>query len=123
MEASFQNRHLLTESGRHPQIISLKKGNVAMVCEESLESPVASSKTKDHKMSGMAMNHTAAGSAKIVLRLLDNKARQGKKVDITDGQYADHHAVIDEIFNNLLIAWVRQENGHSSIYYAIKRND
>jgi hypothetical protein len=66
------------------------------------------------------MSHPPAGNAKIVLQIVDsNKGRS--KMDITDGRSADHHAVLTDVSDKLLVSWVREEDGRSEVYYTIIR--
>ena len=72
----------------------------------------------DHsKHGGMMMSHMAAGTAKIILRTL-KKGVPENKTDITDGQHADNHAVLKSLKNGVLLAWLREDGGHSKICYS-----
>lgn len=112
--AGFNSRTLLTPTGKHPQMIALQDGRLAIACDESgHEEPPAK---KDHSES-MAMNHQAkGGSAKIMLRILAD-GKEERKMEITDGAQADHHAVLTPIDGGALLAWTRDENGRSKVYY------
>jgi hypothetical protein len=122
-DAPFQSRSLVSAAGKHPQLVSLKNGRLAMVCEESMISIAAHTGSAKHDMSNMAMNHTSSGGSKIVLRLLGSSGASDKMLSITDGRKPDHHAVIEKIGDNLLVAWVREEGNRSRIYYSLVRNN
>ncbi len=114
----FKDRKLLSRSGRHPQMITLPNADLALVCEESEQThKEASMEMKE----GMTMSHHPASEAKIVLRILSSG--NSREFDITDGRQPDHHPVIANSGNGLLIAWIREENGNPGIFYsAIKLN-
>lgn len=116
----FQERQLVTASGRHPQMIAVSAGRTAMVCEEVKEDQSNNrhlhEKTDHSKMNHSMMKPAPAAPAKIVLSILD-KGKAGKSTDISDGRYADHHAVLRLVDHELIIAWVREEASGSSIYY------
>ena len=62
--------------------------------------------------------HASAGNARITLTMINNGS-DDKKIDVTSGEKADHHAVIESIGDQLLIAWVREENVRSTICYTL----
>src|SRR5690606_17112197 len=104
--AAFQHRQLITASGRHPQMIALDNDELAIVCEEVAKT-AHSHEQGDHDMGGMLMDHGSAGSASIVLRILDLNGKVKKTIPITDGLMPDHHAVMYNTDGQLLISWVR----------------
>jgi hypothetical protein len=118
-ESAFQGRQLLTKTGKHPQLLALKNGELVIVYEESLEAPAEHAKGKAHSMSGMAMKHAVAGNAKLVLQFLDTRGKTRKSLDLTDGANADHHAVLAGTSDNLVVSWVRDVKGHSAIYMSV----
>lgn len=116
----FQTRNLITASGRHPQTLSLPGGKLAMVCEEPFDAPAQEPMKMDHsKHKGMTMSHMhmPASTAKIVFRVLKDGNTE-KTVGVTDGKQADHHAVLVSSNKGILLAWIREENGRSKIYYS-----
>ncbi len=120
--SGFQNRSLLTASGKHPQMTAAKNGELLVASEESSDTRAEHPKAKDHSMKAMPMNHSAPGSAKIILRVLDTNGSPKRAVDITDGQFADHHAVLTAMGKDLLVAWVRENKEGSGVYYTIVRH-
>jgi len=112
-QSSFGKRSLISANGRHPQLTSIQ--NKAIVVYEDSEN--AASMPQHHSMS---MNHhQAASKAKIVLEVLGDGSDAGK-MNITDGAFADHHAVIASQNGNALVAWIREDNGRSTICYTLK---
>ena len=118
IDASFQNRRLLSSSGKHPQLVTFANGELAMVCEEVMESGQEHHSSKKHSMENMKKSHATAGNARITLTMINNGS-DDKKIDVTSGEKADHHAVIESIGDQLLIAWVREENVRSTICYTL----
>jgi hypothetical protein len=115
--AAFKQRNLLTANGRHPQMISLADGRLAMVCEEPVENTAEMPMKMGHGHAGMEMSHAPAAAAKIILRILQD-GNATKIIELTNGHYADNHAVITVDQDAVLVAWIREENGHSSIRYS-----
>ncbi|WP_316836289.1 sialidase family protein [Pedobacter nutrimenti] len=117
----FQNRNLITRTGRHPQTLSLPGGKLAMVCEEPVDAPAEEPMKMDHsKHEGMSMGHMhmmPASTAKIILRVLKDGNTE-KTIEVTDGKQADHHAVLISSNKGILLGWIREENGRSKIYYS-----
>jgi hypothetical protein len=114
---SFTARNMVSATGRHPQMLSLPDGRLAMVCEESLENIPAMPMKMAHGHAGMEMSHAPAVAAKIILRVMQN-GMATKTIELTNGHYADNHAVITLLKDGVLVAWIREENGHSSICYS-----
>lgn len=107
---NFNKRRLITANGKHPQLVELANDKLMMVCEELNEEKP---ETMNHAHGAMKMSHEPAANSKIMLtNLSENKA-----TSITDGQQADHHAVITTLNKGALIAWVREKNGRSEICY------
>ncbi|WP_316811566.1 sialidase family protein [Pedobacter heparinus] len=113
----FRQRNLITASGRHPQLISLKNDQLLMVCEEAVSAAMEKPMEMNHSHSEMKMSHTAAGTAKIMLTRLPAGPNQ-KNIEVTDGTAADNHAVLTSVGDDVLIAWVREEKSGSKIYYS-----
>ncbi|WP_207533083.1 sialidase family protein [Desertivirga arenae] len=111
---TFSKRRSLSTNGRHPQLTTLGQ-QILMVCEESDASPSPAS----HQGTAMSSHQEGASSAKVQLSFIENGSIQ-KSVSITDGTFADHHAVITPQDGNALIAWVRENKGIPTIYYTIK---
>jgi hypothetical protein len=113
--AAFKKRRLVTATGRHPQMSKLNNGQLALVFEDVLqEAPMGHAGGK-HKMAGM--QHAPAGMAKIMLELRGAGA-EGKAIAVTDGRFADHHAVLTPVGEQLLVAWIRDEgHGAAKVYY------
>lgn len=110
----FKSRNLITAEGRHPQMVSMPNGKSLMVCEEA--APQQPMKMDHSKHGGMMMSHGPAATAKIILRTLKDGVPENK-LDLTDGQHADNHAVLRPLKNSVLVAWVREEGKHSKICY------
>lgn len=112
----FNGRNLVTAAGRHPQMISLADGRLAMVCEEVTEVQDQDHGAENQSHNGMSQNMPASG-AKIILRVL-NEGKVETTIPLTDGRYADHHAVAAAVKDGLLVAWVREENGHAAVCFS-----
>jgi hypothetical protein len=114
---AFSKRNLVTASGRHPQMIALADGKLAMICEEPIESKaeVPMPMGAGHG-GGMNMSHGPAVAAKIVLLVLQQGGTL-KVIELSDGKSADNHAVITLAAGGVLVAWIREAKGHSSICY------
>jgi len=119
--SDFSNRKLLTSTGRHPQLLALENGQMAMICEETMQTQMEQQHHNhmDHGAGGM-MHQMQAGAAKISLRVLDGD-HVTQKLDVTDGMYADHHAVLTHVPDGVLAAWVREEAGGSRLCYRMVR--
>ena len=111
----FNRRSLVSADGRHPQLIAMPDGKLAMVCEESDQAVAEPAMKMDHSK-GMAMNHAPAAASKIILRVLD-KGKEERNIALTDGHQPDHHAVILALDNTALIAWTREEGDRSGLVY------
>lgn len=112
----FRKRHLITASGRHPQLVAMPGGEkLAMVCEEPLAAEHANE--MNHSHGKMKMGHMPAGSAKITLNVLKDGNTE-KSISLTDGKAADNHAVLIPLKDKLLVAWVREEKSGSKLYYS-----
>jgi hypothetical protein len=115
-DPGFSKRTLITASGRHPQMITLPSGKLAMVCEEPLEGKAEASMQMSAGHSAMNMSHGPAVAAKIVLRVMQQGGTL-KVIELSDGKFSDNHAVITLAKGGLLVAWIREAHGHSSICY------
>lgn len=114
--SGFRPRSLVTASGKHPQLLALAGGKIAMVCEEQ-ESHGHEEMKMDHSKHG-AMNHGPAGMSKIVLRVSENGG-PWETTDLTDGMQAEHHAVLAAVDQGLLMAWVREGAQGATIQYTV----
>lgn len=115
---SFSLRELQSENARHPQLTSLEDGRLVMVWEEEEEALTHSSgsieKTNHHSM---AAAHTEISSTRISLKILKDGKEQ-MKMDITNGNQANHHAVLTEVNKGILIAWINEDKNKSGIRYS-----
>ncbi|MEJ5961035.1 sialidase family protein [Pedobacter immunditicola] len=102
--SDFEKRTLLSNTGRHPQMLALPDGRIAIVFEEN---------EHGHAMAG---SHQPAGLSKIVLTILKD-GREQKRITISEGQHIDHHAVLSLVKDDMIIAWSREEHGKSNIFY------
>ncbi len=118
-KGKFRGRNLLSGVGRHPQMAVLLDGGLAIVSEELAGAEPEMPAKMNHAAGGMQMNHTPAVASKIVFKTLAPGGGAPTTLDITDGLHADHHAVLTVMKDGLLIAWVRTENGRSSIHYSM----
>jgi hypothetical protein len=125
MGSAFKKRTLISSEARHPQMLALPKGKLAIVFEENWQSdpqgghkrdPAHGNSSKSHQHAGMNMNHQPAGLSKIVLSVLKDGYEE-RKIMITDGEHADHHAVVSPLKDGVLIAWTREQHGKSGIFY------
>jgi hypothetical protein len=115
--AAFRARNLVTPKGRHPQMLALANGDLVMVCEEASEESAAMPAMKmQHGHGGMQMSHGPAAPAAIVLRVM-RKGSTWKQMPLSKGDFGDNHAVIKVVPDGVLVAWVREDQGHSSICY------
>ena len=123
----FISRKLISSSGRHPQMIKLENGDLAMAFEEmEVTEPVhgkemhhsAGEKKTNHSHGAMKMSHGPAGSSKVVLKVVSDGGVR-KSIDITKGEFPDNHAVLTETKGGVLIAWVRDGHKGSQIYYSL----
>lgn len=113
----FFNRSLLSTAGRHPQMIAWNDGRLTVVYEEPLKVEAGAAVKMSHSHGDMKMSQVAAGSAKIVLRILNANSPE-RSIDLTDGQMPDNHAVLIAVNHTLLTAWVREEKTGAKIYYS-----
>lgn len=116
----FPGRTLLSASGRHPQMTALNDARTAIVYEEPLKAEAGASAKTAENHEAMKMSHVAAGSAKIVLKILSANNLE-RSIDLTDGKMTDNHAVLTAVNHTLLTAWVREEETGTRIYYSIIR--
>ncbi|TKC05952.1 sialidase family protein [Pedobacter frigoris] len=114
----FNNRKLISNSGRHPQMIALKNGKVAMVFEELATTEPEHNMKMDHSGGGMKMSQGPAASARVVLKIVSNGEVKSSTA-LTNGELSDNHAVLTETGNGLLVAWVREGHKGSEIYYTV----
>jgi hypothetical protein len=115
--ATFHARNLVTSKGRHPQMLALPNGDLVMVCEEAAEQPATMPGMKmEHGHGGMQMSHGPAAPGSIVVRIMRNGGTV-KQVSLTTGDYGDNHPVLTAVQDGILVAWVREDKGHSSICY------
>ncbi|WP_285008247.1 sialidase family protein [Pedobacter faecalis] len=105
----FRPRTLVSSKGRHPQMVALPNGVQAIVCEET-EAAV------EHHTHGHQAEQTEGSS--IVLRYLSHGQIQAKSL-ITNGQFADSHAVLLPLSGRILLAWERKEPSGTKIYYQL----
>lgn len=116
-DGTFRNRNLVTASGRHPQLIALPDGKLMMVCEEAMTAEPEPAMKMDHSKHGMAMNHAPAGLTKVVASVFGDH-NEIKTIEVTDGKYADNHAVLAVIDKKVLVAWVRERQSGAKIFYS-----
>ncbi|WP_207420464.1 hypothetical protein [Desertivirga brevis] len=109
--APFAKRTSLSTKGRHPQLTTVGQ-KLVMVCEES----GTGTNQSGHHSEGMPAHHQSAASAKVLLSFIE-KGNTSRTISITDGTFADHHAVITPQSDKALIAWVRESKGIPTIYY------
>lgn len=120
--AAFHARNLVSANGRHPQMLALPNGDLVMVCEEAAEKPTTMPAMKmEHGHGGMQMSHGPAAPGRIVLRVMRN-GNTLKQVPLTTGEYGDNHPVLTAVQDGILVAWVREDKGHSSICYTKVRS-
>ena len=113
----FHARNLVSSKGRHPQMLALPNGDLVMVCEEAVEKPAAMPAMQmEHGHGGMPMSHGPAAPGRIVLRVMRNGSTE-KELSLTTGDYGDNHPVLTAVEDGVLVAWVREDKGHSSICY------
>lgn len=116
----FNRRKLVSTSGRHPQMIALKDGSIAMVFEEIAAAAPEHSMKMDHSKGSMKMKHGPAASAKVVLQIVSGDELK-KSLELTNGELSDNHAVLTETSEGLLVAWVREGHEDSKIYCTLVR--
>jgi len=126
---NFKNRSLLSMNGRHPQMTAFAQNKLAVVYEENSGEPSHSMEGHDkhssNSNSSMEMQHANmtmpmnedAGKAQIVLHVIDNE-NKAEIIKVTDGKQPNHHAVIAPINDQVLVAWIHEENGKASINYS-----
>lgn len=140
LSENFKTRSLLSIKGRHPQMTAFAKDKLAVVYEENAEETSHTMSGNDAHSSNshsnmkmqhasmdmnmdtadMKMDHSAmaeVGKAQIVLQLIEN-GNKTETVKVTDGKYPDHHAVITPLNDQVLVAWIHEENGKASINYS-----
>ncbi|WP_432709986.1 hypothetical protein [Pedobacter sp.] len=111
----FQKRRLISATGRHPQMVTLGINQLALVYENTIEQEPKTA-AKPMKMSS-PMHHQAAGLAKIMLHI-QGAGVKAAPIAVTNGQFADHHAVLTPNGDQLLVAWIRDDgHGGSKVYY------
>ena len=114
---AFHTRNLITSKGRHPQMLALPNGDLVMVCEEALETPAAMpTMPMKHGHGGMQMSHGPAAPGRIMLRVIRNGGTL-KELPLTPGDFGDNHPVLTAVADGVLVAWVREDKGHSSICF------
>lgn len=121
----FRNRNLLSVSGRHPQMIALNDGRMAVVFEEPLSVEVETVKKshnhdnlkKSHNHGNMKMSHGTNGAARIILNYLNSDGLKAS-IALTDGQHSDHHAVLTSVDHTLITAWVRENETGNGVYFS-----
>ncbi|HEY1023800.1 MAG TPA: sialidase family protein [Sphingobacteriaceae bacterium] len=111
----FSPRKPLSTEGRHPQMISITNNSLAFVWEEASSNHPAKG-SNSHSHVHMAKNEASAASSTIVLKIL-NGSNEAKNIALTDGELPEHHPVLISVDDQLLIAWVREENGRAGIYF------
>ena len=118
--AVFNPRFSVSTNGKHPQMIALKDGSLAMVWEEVTEQTSPSNKTKsdthDNKMKH-GHSHGPTPVSRIRLNILKD-AKLHKSMLINEGKQPEHHAVITSVNSGLLLAWVKENKGKVGIYYS-----
>ena len=113
--SAFQKRRLISATGRHPQMATLGVNQLALVYEDAVQ-PEPAATAKPMKMSS-PMHHPAAGMAKIMLHV-QGAGVEAAPIAVTNGQFADHHAVLTPDGDQLLVAWIRDDgHGGSKVYY------
>jgi hypothetical protein len=117
----FNTRKLISASGRHPQMIALKDGSLAMAFEEITDGKPAHNMKMDHSSGGMKMKHGPAASAKVVLHIV-SRGDAEKFTALTNGEYLDNHAVLAETDHGVLVAWVREGHKGAEIYYSMVKS-
>jgi hypothetical protein len=115
--ADFRGRQLMTAQGRHPQMVALTDGRLAAVCEESTGGAENAMQHMNHSGGKMSMAMMPAAPAKIVLRILGGPVVLPSE-NVSNGQYADHHAVLSDLDKDVLVAWIRDSHGRSEICYS-----
>ncbi|NEU07157.1 exo-alpha-sialidase [Flavihumibacter sp. R14] len=124
-EGSTQNftpRKLQSAAAQHPQLTSLKDGKLAMVWEEVAITKAAPAEKSSHQH-GMEISHSKTGSlAKISLKVL-KEGQEQIKMNLTDGNQADNHAVLTGLSNGVLVAWVTEDKNTSVIRYTFVKTD
>lgn len=119
---NFKPRELQSATGHHPQITSLEDGRLAMVWEEGTLPPSSASMKKNSHQHGIVMDHKEISSAKILLKILKDGVEE-KKIDITNGNQSENHAVLTGVNKGVLIAWVNEDKNRSGIHYTYVKDD
>ncbi|HEY0668646.1 MAG TPA: sialidase family protein [Sphingobacteriaceae bacterium] len=113
----FNERKLLTTSGRHPQMIVLPDGKLAVIYEEASDDSHKHTEKANEKHSPSGMDHhEEATGTKIILRVINGEKAE-RTLTITEGKYSDHHAVLVPVKDGLLAAWVREKEGRPGICF------
>ncbi|MBG6236019.1 hypothetical protein IWX76_002600 [Pedobacter sp. CAN_A7] len=112
----FPKRRLISATGKHPQMVSLSGNRLALIYEDAVQEEPNAEHASMSKSSS-PMHHQAAGMAKIMLQVRGTGA-SAAAIAVTDGQFADHHAVLTPYGDQLLMAWIREDgHGGSKVYY------
>ncbi len=117
LEGDFTKRTLISTHGRHPQLSVLSDGKLALVFEENIAGGAEAPAKAGHEMAAMQRVKHTAGTAKVVLKVWKD-SEAGDTFDVSDGQHIDHHAVLTPIKDGALVAWVREGNGLSKLYFS-----
>jgi hypothetical protein len=112
----------ISKIGRHPQMLSLEDGNLAVVWDEVIrKEEKVGEKPKDHDHASMGMQVGSANSpsegSRIVLALLKN-GKISRQFPISGESKIAHHPVIISLGNGVLAAWVSEEDGRPIIAYS-----
>lgn len=110
---AFQERTLLSQSGRHPQQVTLPGGTRALALEES-HAPAQPEKPHTH-----SHDHATFSAATSII--LKNTGPRGD-ISITDRRHPAHHPVLLPLENGLLLAWVREGPRGSEICWTYIAN-
>ena len=116
-QTSFAPLEALTMTGRHPQMVALEDGRLAMAWEE------------EQSCAGHAMQHThaamghgammaaaASGAASIHVSLHDKDGGR-TEIRLPSGKEKGHHPVLVTLKNGFLVAWQNEDAGRSGICY------
>jgi hypothetical protein len=114
--SSFANRSLLSAAGRHPQMIATNQNKLFVVFEEGK----AEHQQHQGGHAGMPVGQQAPEATKIVMQKLDSSGKREQTINITEGKHADHHAVISQVGSKVLVAWLRDTDQGSRLYYMLR---
>jgi len=122
LSEGFNSRTLLSTAGRHPQMATFAQNKLAVVFEENNSHSSMNMEDANTHMdtTEMSMGHSTtetADKAQIVIQLIEN-GHKTELIKVTNGKQPDHHAVIAPLSNQVLIAWIHEENGKASINYS-----